>query len=116
MDVNNRIIVTAPVSSVGTGDAVGGSRSPVPLGAAQGRCDVEAPQKTVATSNVAGLDRRGGTEATKTVSFSRPQAEARYSKTLEEINKHLTLLEKTFKPPQTLERTSKVALRTLACV
>lgn len=46
MNVNDQNIVTAPVSSDGTGDVGGGSCSPVPLDAAQGRCEVEAPQST----------------------------------------------------------------------
>lgn len=42
--LNNRNIVTAPVSSDDTGDAGGGSSSPAPTGANQGRCEGEAPQ------------------------------------------------------------------------
>ena len=47
MEVKNRNIVTAPVESDVTGDAGGGSRSLVSLGAVQGRTDVVAPRLQV---------------------------------------------------------------------
>jgi len=72
---------------VGKATAVGGAKQ-APDGG------WKATDATVTAPIAGDLDRRSGTEAAKTPCITRTQAEVRYSKTLEDINKHLILLEK----------------------
>lgn len=108
MNVNDQNIVTAPVSSVGTGDAVGGSRSPVPLGAAQGRSEVEAPQTTSSTSV---LHTKLATSNTR---MSRAQAEEQCSKAIEQTMADLGKIEEAIAGAPNTKKDIKDSARSLS--
>lgn len=108
MEVNNENIVTAPVSSVGTGDAGGGSRSPVPLGAAQGRCEVEAPQKT---SSASVLHAKLASSSTR---VSRTQAEEQCAKAIEQTMADLGKIEEAIAGAPNTKKDIKDSARSLS--
>lgn len=108
MNVNDQNIVTAPVSSVGTGDAVGGSRSPVPLGAAQGRCDVEAPQTT---NSASVLHAKLASPSTR---VSRAQAEEQCAKAIEQTMADLGKIEEAIAGAPNTKKDVKDSARSLS--